>query len=162
MFPLTQSSKPINQCRSISPEKSCMRERRLQTEPLTFKRMNGTTVYLGDENVYFNKDLVNESGTRLYQKIARQSEAPVIKQVALEKDRNHEKIRPSRKKPARYQYTHSETGVVGRLVCIIVAVVAVLILIAAATLTLAALVMFHTPKSDSADLTSLQGKWFVQ
>ena len=124
--------------------------------------MNGTTVYLGEENVYFNRDLVNESGTRLYQKIARQSEAPVIKQVALEKEGNHEKLRPSRRKPASYPYTNSDAGVVRRLLCIIVAVVAVLILIAAATLTLAALVMFHTPKSDSADFTSLQGKWFVQ
>ena len=122
--------------------------------------MNGTTVYLGNENVYFNNDLLNESGTRFYEKIARESEVPVIKQLALEG--NHEKLRPSRRKPARYPYTNSDAGVVRRLLCIIVAVVAVLILIAAATLTLAALVMFHTPKSDSADFTSLQGKWFVQ
>lgn len=122
--------------------------------------MNGTTVYLGHENVYFNKDLLNESRTRFYEKIARESEVPVIKQLALEG--NHEKLRPSRRKPTRYPYTNSDAGVVRQLLCIIVAVVAVLILIAVATLTLAALVIFHTPNSDSADLTSLQGKWFAQ
>ena len=46
--------------------------------------MNGTTVYLGNENVYFNNDLLNESGTRFYEKIAQESEVPVIKQLSLE------------------------------------------------------------------------------
>ena len=40
--------------------------------------MNGTTVYLGNENVYFNNDLLNESGTRFYEKIAQESEVPLI------------------------------------------------------------------------------------
>ena len=90
--------------------------------------MNGTTVYLGNENVYFNNDLLNESGTRFYEKIAQESEVPVIKQLSLEG--NHEKLRPPRRKPARYPHTNSDPGVVRRLLCIIVAVVAVLILIA--------------------------------
>ncbi|XP_073248633.1 uncharacterized protein [Porites lutea] len=116
--------------------------------------MNRETVQVLEENIYFDMELKNETGARVYENIASGTRTvPEVKQTAFEneKAKRKEGSTQSRKHP------QSDADVVRRLLCIIIAVVTVFFLIAACTLILAVLVlMFHRGGTASADFSSVQ------
>ena len=118
--------------------------------------MNRETVQVLEENIYFDMELKNETGARVYENIASDtSTVPEVKQTAFE----NEKAKRKEESTQRRKHPQSDADVVRRLLCIIIAVVAVFFLIAACTLILAVLVlMFHRGGTASADFSSVQGK----
>ena len=126
------------------------------TASLSVKKMNRETVQVLEENIYFDMELKNETGARVYENIASDTRTvPEVKQNAFES----EKAKRKEGSTQRRKHPQSDADVVRRLLCIIIAVVAVFFLIAACTLILAVLVlMFHRGGTASADFSSVQGK----
>ena len=118
--------------------------------------MNRETVQVLEENIYFDMELKNETGARVYENIASDTRTvPEVKQTAFE----NEKAKRNERSTQPRKHPQSDADVVRRLLCIIIAVVAVFFLIAACTLILAVLVlMFHRDGTASADFSSVQGK----
>ncbi|CAH3140996.1 unnamed protein product [Porites lobata] len=116
--------------------------------------MNRETVQVLEENIYFDMELKNETGARVYENIASDTRTvPEVKQTAFE----NEKAKRKEGSTQRRKHPQSDADVVRRLLCIIIAVVAVFFLIAACTLILAVLVlMFHRGGTASADFSSVQ------
>lgn len=118
--------------------------------------MNRETVQVLEENIYFDMELKHETGARVYENIASDTRpVPEVKQTAFENEKANRKEGSTQPR----KHPQSDADVVKRLLCIIIAVVAVFFLIAACTLILTVLVlMFHRGGTASVDFSSVQGK----